>query len=68
MNEDKKCPHPEEQVEITPPCCKFPTGEYGRWDCGCYGQYSVYCNACDNRDMTDSDIESILEAQYDHAY
>jgi hypothetical protein len=63
-----KCNHPEELVEITPPCCKFPDGEYGRWECGCYGQYSVYCSGCNNADMTDEDIEAILEAQYEHAY
>lgn len=57
----EKCQHPEEQVEITPPCCKTPQGEYGRWDCGCYGQYSVWCYGCDNEDMTDSDVEAILE-------
>lgn len=56
-----KCQHPEEQLEITAPCCRTPQGEYGRWDCGCQGQYSVYCYGCDNEDMTDADVERILD-------
>lgn len=48
-----KCSH--ELAEVEPPCCS------GR-DCGCYGNYSVYCSDCHNEDLTDSEVEAIVEA------
>lgn len=48
-----KCNH--DNPEITPPCCII-----GR-DCGCQGRYSVYCYDCNNDDMTDQDVDNILD-------
>lgn len=57
MNEDGefRCPH--YNVEVEPPCC------FGGAiiECGCRGMYSVYCPDCDNEDLTDLEIEVILE-------
>lgn len=50
------CDH--EFAEAEPPCCKFPTGEYGRWDCGCYGQYSIYCPDCEPDEF---EVEALFE-------
>jgi len=47
-------------VEIEPPCCTSP-GSSGYIECGCGGRYGVYCPDCDNDDMSDSDIENIIE-------
>jgi hypothetical protein len=54
-NEDGefKCPHYE--AEVIPPCCD------GR-DCGCRGGYGVDCRACNNEDLTDNDVDNIIEA------
>lgn len=53
-----KCTHPNAEVE--PPCCSGTDSE-GNVSCGCYGQYSVYCYDCNNDDMTDQDVENILD-------
>lgn len=47
------CDH--ELAEVEPPCCNGN-------DCGCYGRYSVYCWDCNNEDLTDSQVEAIIEA------
>ena len=53
-----KCTHPDPEVE--PPCCTT-RGSSGYFECGCGGMYSVYCNDCSNDDMTDQDVENILD-------
>ena len=60
MNEDWefKCTH--EFAEIEPPCCSGYDSE-GLPSCGCHGQYSVYCYDCNNDDMTDNDVERIID-------
>ncbi len=63
-----RCAHINAEVE--PPCCSGIDSE-GLPSCGCYGQYSVYCYDCHNKDMTDADVENIVEAyleppEYDH--
>lgn len=60
-----KCTHPNAEVE--PPCCSGIDSE-GLPSCGCHGQYGVYCYDCNNDDMTDDDVESLLvqdEPDYD---
>ena len=52
---DFHCPH--DNVEIEPPCCSG--GAYIA--CGCQGMYNVYCPDCHNDDLTDNDIEAILD-------
>lgn len=61
-----KCTHPNAEVE--PPCCSGRDSE-GNTSCGCYGQYSVYCNDCSNDDMTDQDVDDLLtQGEPDYEY
>lgn len=64
-NEDGEwvCVHPN--VEIEPPCCSSPEPDTGYYACGCGGQYQVYCPDCKNDDMTDRQIEQILDGTYE---
>lgn len=51
--------HPDAYLE--PPCCKTPQGEYGRWDCGCQGQYSVVCPATDCPGIQDHEVDALFD-------
>jgi len=63
LNEDGefRCPH--YNVEIEPPCCSG-RDIYGNTSCGCYGSYSVYCPDCSNEDLTESEVEALLDTDY----
>jgi len=54
MDEDGnfRCTHLN--LEITEPCCDGT-------DCGCRGEYSFYCNDCQNKHLTEHEIELKLE-------
>lgn len=60
MNEDGEfvCPHYD--VDVEPPCCST-RGSSGYIECGCGGDYNIYCNDCKNEDMTDSDYDRVFE-------
>lgn len=53
-----KCDH--ELAEVEPPCCSGFDG--GLPSCGCGGSYSVYCFDCNNDDLEDYEVESIIDA------
>lgn len=53
-----KCDH--ELAEVEPPCCSGYDG--GLPSCGCGGSYSVYCYDCNNDDLEDYEVESIIDA------
>lgn len=61
MNEDGLflCAHPN--AEVTPPCC-WRKDEDGLIACGCAGGYSVYCADCKNEDLTDEQVEEMIDA------
>lgn len=61
LNEDGefRCPH--YNAEVTPPCCNGSPDEAGRDTCACHGLHSVYCPDCKNEDMSESDVERILD-------
>lgn len=52
-----RCPH--DNVEVEPACCSG-IGSSGYVECGCGGRDSVYCYDCDNKDMTDKDMEELV--------
>lgn len=64
MNEDGefRCPH--ENVEIKKPCCSV-RGSSGYIECGCGGQYSVYCHDCKNEDLQEWEAQDILNDYLD---
>lgn len=57
LTEDGEFTCDHEFAEVTPPCCNGN-------DCGCYGSYSVYCPGCDNQDLTESEVEALLDTDY----
>lgn len=59
MDEDGEFHCPHEGAEVEPPCCSGYS--QGLPSCGCGGMYGVYCYDCHNDDLTDNDIERILE-------
>ncbi len=63
------CDH--EFAEVEAPCCST-VGSSGYIECGCGGNYSVYCSDCDNEDLTDLEADSLIEAfseaRYERAY
>lgn len=52
---EMKCAHVNAVVE--PPCCGPMTSPA---DCGCAGQYSVWCPDCPIENLTDEDVNEIL--------
>ena len=54
LSEDWEFACTHEFAEIEPPCCS------GR-DCGCYGLYGVYCYDCNNDDLTEHQVQQILD-------
>lgn len=54
INEDGilRCSH--QNVTVEAPCCN---GD----DCGCHGQYSVYCNDCHNDDLTNDEADQFVD-------
>lgn len=58
LNEDNifQCLH--ERAEVEPPCCSWCS----QLDCGCYGQYSVWCPDCDYMEMSDNEVEALVES------
>jgi len=63
MNEDGEffCPHLD--VEIEEPCCSGRDSD-GLISCGCQGMFSVYCPDCGNKDMTQNQVDEILEGVF----
>lgn len=47
-----KCPH--DNVQIIQACCTT-VGESGNIECGCAGLDRIYCEDCDNQDMTEEE-------------
>lgn len=57
------CQHND--ITIEEPCCSpFSTGSSGYIECGCGGNISIYCNDCDNKDLTDEQVNDIIENYY----
>lgn len=49
-----RCTHQgENDLEYTPPCCNGS-------DCDCRGLWSIFCNGCDNEDLSDHEAETLL--------
>ena len=59
MNEDGEFMCPHESVEI-----EYDRGGDGITEPG--PSWSVYCSDCHNDDMTDSEMQNILEAHWDN--
>lgn len=57
IDDEWRCTH--ENVEVQAPCCSS-RGSSGYIECGCQGQYNVYCEDCQNDDMRDDDVERII--------
>lgn len=64
LNEDGDFTCLHENAEVDRACCSGVDSD-GLMSCGCGGMDSVYCDDCDNEDLTDSDVEAILEAYYE---
>lgn len=54
-----RCSH--ERAEVEPPCCST-RGSSGYIECGCGGNYSIYCPDCDYMNMPDNEVEALIEA------
>lgn len=64
------CDH--EFAEVEAPCCST-RGSSGYIECGCGGNYSVFCPDCDYMNMPDNEVEALIEAfigepEYERAY
>lgn len=61
LNEDGefRCPH--EDIEYYDPCCSGYDSE-GMPDCDCGGSPSVYCNDCNNIDLTDDEAIRLISS------
>lgn len=57
IDDEWRCLH--ENVEVEAPCCTT-RGSSGYIECGCGGQYSIYCNDCDNDDLRDYECDDII--------
>lgn len=55
-----KCQHPN--PEITSPCC----GPGRIIECGCQGMYQVWCNDCQNEELSDAEASAILKENLDY--
>lgn len=62
LNEDGELTCDHEFAEVTPPCCSTGRDALGNIDCGCYGEYSVYCPDCDYMNMPDTEVNELIEA------
>lgn len=61
MDEDGlfRCNH--DRVVIERACCSpFQIGDSGYVECGCHGRDSVYCPDCKDEDLTDSEVDELL--------
>lgn len=59
-----KCAHVN--IEVEPPCCSGVDSD-GHMSCGCGGVHSFWCPDCKNEQLTEDQMQDILEAYYDRS-